>query len=328
MIALANAKDTSSEEESEEEEEESDSEEEEEKEEQEREQREDALVEAPVPEITRDEAASLLLAMFGASTEVAPAQVAKENTDREIVSLGLGNAKSESTSLPAHNDAVEVNEKEGEVAETPLRGRKRKETAKGSGYTAARRDRDWKKQQLQLGNESASSDAESKHKKAVGKKECTEKKKELLAPQLARQKKQISNPMLAQSTRKTKTLSNAALALRKRNDNEDSSVYMEPMFDPQESEKIYNATAVKKSAGKVAKEMPLPRGVTVRPSGKWVSAVCSCCLRYTYSTESHFAQSLVHCSKHKFTMQESRATSVCFRTVKRPATHMRLEGKY
>jgi len=275
MLAAANAdEDSSSEEESDEEssEEEDSSDEGEEA----NIEVEEKTEERTAADISRDEAANLLLAMFGNSAPVAPAakaedtSVAETSQETSIVEAlqELKGAKSEDTSLSAESYGEEVREEvvehEPEVEETSMRGRKRKPTAKGSGY----------KHMMQHEDEPAStakapSVKSSSVKASSAKAKASSAKSTPKSPTKSGGARAASKASTGATKGKTsKQRSNTAKqGWQKRK----SDVFKKSKLDPQENDKINAAiAAVKKSDRKVAgKEMTLPRGVTVRPSGKW-----------------------------------------------------------
>ena len=269
MLAAANAEeDSSSEEESDEE---SSEEEDSSDEELEEVEVEHQTEERTAAEISRDEAANLLLAMFGASAPEAPAAKAEDTSvadtshEASIVEAlqELACAKSEDTSMSVENYGEGVNqevvEEEPEVEKTSMRGRKRKPTAKGSGYTAAKRDWDNKKHEQEFASKVKAPSAQA----------STAVKSTPKSPTKSGGSKAASKSSTGASEDKIskKRSQTAKNGWQKRK----SEVIKKSNLDPQETEKINAAIAVvKKATGKTAgKEMPLPRGVTVRPSGKW-----------------------------------------------------------
>jgi hypothetical protein len=240
---------------------------------------EEQTEERTAADISRDEAANLLLAMFGASAPEAPAakaedtSVAETSQETTIVEAlqELAGVKSEDASVSVENYGDEVKEEvmedEPEVEKTSMRGRKRKPTVKGSGYTSAKRDWDHKKHPLQHEHEPASS-AQAPSVKAV--KQSSVKstpKSPIKAGSSGSSKAALKSPASKAKTVSKQRSKTAKQGWQKRKD----EVFKKSKLDPQENEKINAAIAVvKKAAGKAAgKEMPLPRGVTVRPSGKW-----------------------------------------------------------
>ena len=253
MLAAANAEDeeSSSEEESSDEEDSSSDEEE----------SEEVMEEVQVPptpaaEISRDEAANLLLAMFGASAPaVAPVPAAKaDETSFEESSPEVEVAPSNSDAfLPVEDNEVAVAE------ETSMRGRKRKPSVKGSGYTAAN-----PKKQMHQGYESVSN-VKSTTQPSAPKRPVGRPKGSLGAPK---------SPTKAAAKKQSRAarVKTAKQGWQKRKE----EVFKQPKLEAHETEQINAAIAVvDKAADKASKkEMPLPRGVTVRPSGKWVSVLC------------------------------------------------------
>jgi hypothetical protein len=269
MLAAANDdEDSSSEEDSDEEtsEEEDSSDEGEE----ENEVVEEKTEETKVADISRDEAANLLLAMFGSSVPVAPAAKAEDTSVAETshetsvaeALQDLKGAKSEDTSLSVEIYGNEVKEEamvaQSEIEETSMRGRKRKPTYK---------------QMMQHEDkfmEEFMSSAKEPSVKSSSVKVSNAKTK---APSVKSAPKSPTRSAAAKATSKSATAvtkgktskqrsTTAKQGWQKRKNNK---------ADPKQNEQINKAieavnTLERKTSGK---EMTLPRGVTVRPSGKW-----------------------------------------------------------
>ena len=251
MLAAANAEDSSSDEESEEEATSGveDSTEEE---------HEEGSEENPAANISRDEAANLLLAMFGNSAPAAPAvkteEISADETSQETsiaeALQELKGVKSEDTSYSVENHGqYPMIAGTQEVEETSLRGRKRKPSVKGSGYKHMVKNED-----------ELTPFARAQTIKSSGGYVAVK-------PATVRYPPRSPPRFPKAATKKTsKQRSNTAKQGWQKRKNE---VFKRPNFDPQDNEKINAAIAAVERYQDLQNDAPLPRGVTVRPSGKW-----------------------------------------------------------
>jgi hypothetical protein len=140
-----------------------------------------------------------------------------------------------------------------------MRGRKRKPSVKGSGYTVANPNK-----QMHQGYDSVSN-VKSTTQPSAPKRPVGRPKGSLSAPK-------SPTKAAVKKLSKAARCKTAKQGWQKRKE----EVFKQPKLEAHETEQINAAIAVvDKAAAKASKvEMPLPRGVTVRPSGKWVSVLC------------------------------------------------------
>mmetsp|Transcript_7132 Transcript_7132/g.10397 ORF Transcript_7132/g.10397 Transcript_7132/m.10397 type:complete len:730 (+) Transcript_7132:76-2265(+) len=220
--------------------------------------------ERPVEDISRDEAANLLLAMFGNSAPEAPAAKIEDTSGTDTsqeTSIAealqeLKGAKSEDTSLSVeiYGDGANESFMGDEQEETSMRGRKRKPTFKHM----MQHDDEYTPSAKAPSVKTSSSKAKASSAKSIPK-----------SPTRSGGSRAASKPAtVATKGKPSKQRSNTAKQgwLKRKSD-----VFKKSKLDPRENEQIAAAiAAVNKSVQKAAgKEMTLPRGVTVRPSGKW-----------------------------------------------------------
>lgn len=212
--------------------------------------------EIPVEDISRNEAANLLLAMFGNSAPAAPAAKVEDTSGTDTsqeTSIAealkeLKGAKSEDTSFSVDIYGDGVNK--SVMDDTSVRGHMMHDDE----YTSSAKAPNVK---------SSSSKARASSAKSIPKSRTR-----------SGGSKAASKP--AAVATKGKTSKQRSTTARQGWQKRKSEVFKKSKLDPQENEQIAAAiAAVNKSVQLAAgKEMVLPRGVTVRPSGKWVSAVC------------------------------------------------------
>mmetsp|Transcript_5080 Transcript_5080/g.7742 ORF Transcript_5080/g.7742 Transcript_5080/m.7742 type:complete len:738 (+) Transcript_5080:145-2358(+) len=225
---------------------------------------EEKVEERPAADISRDEAANLLLAMFGNSAPEAPAAKLEDTSGTDTsqeTSIAealqeLKGAKSEDAPLSVEIYGDEVNEgvMEDEPEEISMRGRKRKPTYKHM----MQHDDEYTSSAKAPSVKSSSSKARASSAKSIPK-----------SPTRSGVSRAASKP--ATVATKGKTSKQRSTTAKQGWQKRKSEVFKKSKLDPRENEQISAAiAAVNKTVQKAAgKEMALPRGVTVRPSGKW-----------------------------------------------------------
>mmetsp|Transcript_20835 Transcript_20835/g.34361 ORF Transcript_20835/g.34361 Transcript_20835/m.34361 type:complete len:732 (-) Transcript_20835:178-2373(-) len=232
---------------------------------------EEKTEERAVADISRDEAANLLLAMFGNSAPVAPAAKAEDTSVAETsqeASIAealqdLKGAKSEDTSLSFEIYGNEVKEEgmedQSEVEETSMRGRKRKPTYK----------------HMMQHEEEIMLSAKAPSAKSSSVKVSNAKAKAFSAKTTPKSPTRSGATRVASKSAtvvtKGKTSKQRSTTAKQGWQKRKNDVFKKSKFDPKENEQISKAIEAVEMLERQAagKEMALPRGVTVRPSGKW-----------------------------------------------------------